>query len=289
MKVRGTAIRDYDLEMILIQNIFVMLSLLVIFVSVVNGQPNNSTAQAVETRNDETRPGRLLSKGNNIVPVGHLKVLTYKLEEIRPTRTVQVGNREISLTGFRLTITVAEKLTGGSYRIWIENNSYQAFGLGLYKLGIVMDSTKLPDGATLAVSPYISEYERDVQSKLSVLPERLSVPSPYGYNIFEMENGNNYLLKKVSRFVRSLNRNVSGVEIQIPSEDGYYIGAFRWVIQIGDKEYFAGVHGNILVFWFSDEDFAQLNNGDKIKVKYGSGHLVNGRVVGRLNKSLIQR
>ncbi len=78
-----------------------------LFVLIVKEQFNDSTSQAVNKGNNETRPERLLSKGSNKIPVGDLKVLTYKLEEIKPTRIVQVRNKKVSLTGFRLIITVA--------------------------------------------------------------------------------------------------------------------------------------------------------------------------------------
>lgn len=287
IKMKLIAIRRCNFKLMPVHQSFIILSLLLVSVLIVNGQSNKSKKQVISAGSDETKRGRLLSKGNNKIPSGDLKVLTYKLEEINPTRKVRINNREIDLTGFRLTITVAKKLTGGSYLIWIDDNSYSAFTLGLYKLGIVLESEKLPDTTTLAVSPLLREGD-DAKSKLSILPELLSVPYPYGYNTFESGNSNSYFLKRVSKFVPALNQNVPGVEIQIPNEDEYMVGSERWVIQIGNNEYYASVGDFVLTVWLSDEDFSQLNNGDTIKVKYGSGPLVNGATVGQLDKSLVQ-
>jgi hypothetical protein len=274
---------SYCSKSLFVQRIFMFLSVFIFSTILVAGQSNQPSAAA----SNENIPGRLLSKGNNRVPAGKLQILTYKLEEIKPTRNVRTRNRTLDLTGFRLTISAAKQLTGGSYLIWIDDNSYNAPTMGLHKLCLILEAEKLPDGARLAVSPLLREND-DVQSNLSVLPESLSVPSPYGYNVSEFESRNNYLLKRVSKYVGAGKQKVSGVEIEVPSEDEYTVGADIWVIQVGAKEYFASVESNALTIWFSDEEFARLNNGDKIKVKYGSGSLVNGRVVGKLNKGLLQ-
>jgi len=267
-----------------IQQILVSLGFLTVFSAFVFGQTDETTNS---TGNDETRDGRVLSEGTNTVPSGDLRALSYKLEEIRPTRTVRQGSRDINLTGFRLTISVADRLNGSSYRIWIGDNSYSAFGLGLYKIGIVLHSPGLPNGTSLAISSLGVRDHEYVPANISVLPERLFVPPPYGYDATDSEN-NNYVLKRVSRFVRALNRRVPGVAIQVPSEDIYQSGSNNWYLQIGEKDYFASAGGNLLSLWFSDEEFARLNDGDRIKVKYGKGPLANGRIVGRLSKSLVQ-
>lgn len=260
------------------------LPLLFLFVSIGFGQTNNSVE--LNEQNNETRPGRLLSEGSNEAPVGALQVLTYKLEEIRATRPVRIGINEKNLTGFRLTITTAAKLTGGNYTIWIDDNPYSASTLGQYKLVFVLDSEKLPDGASLAVSSVGVQNSEYIPVNISRLPERLSVPPPYGYSASETSK---YTLKRVFNFVRSENRKISGVEIRIPNESGVTYGANRWVIQVGSKEYYASVEDDVISIWFSDADFARLNNGDLIRFKIGRGPLARGTTVGRLNKSLIEQ
>jgi hypothetical protein len=283
MELTVTGLHDsYCSKSLFVQRIFMFLSVFIFSTLFAAGQSNQPSAAA----SNELMPGRLLSKGNNRVPAGKLQILTYKLEEIKPNQKFRSRNRTSDLTAFRLTISAAKPL-GGGYLIWIDDNSYPTSTIGLYKICLILWAEKLPDGARLAVSPLLREND-DVQSNLSVLPESLSVPSPYGYSVSESESRNNYLLKRVSKYVGAGKQKVSGVEIKVPSENGYTVGADRWVIQVGAKEYFAGVDSNALTIWLSDEEFARLNNGDKIKVKYGSGSLVNGRVVGKLNKGLLQ-
>jgi hypothetical protein len=267
------------------RQILVLLSLSIVFVLSAAGQ---TTDQTIDTGNDETRPGRLLSEGNNNAPVGNLKVLTYKLEEIRPPRPVRLKYRETSITGFRLTITAAEKLTGGSYRVWIDDNSYSAFMIGLYKIGVVLHSPDLPNGARLAISSLGVSGGEYVAANVSALPERLFVPPPYGYNASDRENQNRYVLKRVPRFIRATNQTITGVEIQISGDNGFPAGEGSWIIQIGETDHYAELRDGVLILWFKDQDFSRLRDGDKIKVRYGSGPFVNATVVGRLNKNLIR-
>jgi hypothetical protein len=266
-----------------IRRLLATISLLLVTVSLTDGQINNSVIPAAIPGDDETKAGRLLSEGKNNTPTGILKLLTYRLEEIKLSEPVRLKDREIT-TGFRLTITSADKLPV-SYFICVEDDCYEAFRLGLYKIGIILLSPTLPNDARLSASSFGSRDGRRVWKDVSVLPERLVVPPPYGFNAAEIEN--RYILKSVSRFDRMLNQKVQGVEISV--EGDYYVGALLWFLQIGDREYFASVKNNILSVWFSDEQFAQLKEGDKIKVKYGNGIFVNGKTVGRLNKGLIRK
>lgn len=289
--------RQCKSEIVLLQHLTVFLFLLIVFVSTVNAQSENSNAQPVHGRKARTIPGKLLSEGSNTTPSGELKVLTYKLEEISPTQTVNIRGRETTLTGFRLTITASEKLTGG-YRIWIDDSSYEAFGLGLYKIGIVMDSTALPNGATLAVSSLGVSNGEYVPTKLSVLPELLSVPPPYGYESATVGLNSNAIRlsrKPVKRYVNGRILDAMGIEIEITlSEPLPPPSALKWMGQIGDKEFPIGECSNpsrgrnVVCGFVSDETFNQLQDGEKINIKYGNGRLVNGATVERLNKGSLQ-
>lgn len=276
----------FDFEVMSLQRVFLLFLTIIVTIIVTNGQTNDSMSQTVGKEYIDTKGGRLLTQGNNNLPAGYLKVLTYKLEELRPAKSIILKGKEVSLTEFRLTITVAEKLTGGTYFIWIDDTSYNAFLIGQNKLGIVLNAPYLPNGARLAVSPFINPTE-DEESKLSILPERLFVPS--SYSNYSYENDNNYTLKRISKFVKSLNRRTPGVEIQVPSESDYYIGANLWFLQINDREYVARANGRLLSVWFSDEQFGQLTNGASMKVRYGTGSQANGRIIGRLDKNLLPK
>jgi hypothetical protein len=286
MGVYITNVRLYKCGAVQLKRIAFLLTMSISFLLTVSAQIPTGTSPDVEG-NDDTRPGRVLSQGSNSTASGNLHVLTYKLEEIVSTRNVRLDNREIALTGFRLTITTAERLRGGSYQIWIGDNSYGAFLVGLHKVGIVLHSRSLPNGATLAVSSLGVNNGEYVPTNITVLPERLFVPPPYGYEPSH-ERRNSYVLKRFSRFDRRTNRQVQGVVIEVPRETDYSSGANRWFLQIGDKEYVASAGGTLLTVWFTDAEFSLLNDGDKMTVKYGQGKFANGTIVGGLNKSVIQ-
>lgn len=265
-----------NIEKVLVRQPVTLCVLVLVFFLGLSGQSMNDS--------DDARPGRLLSEGHNTTPAGELRVLTYKLEEIVPTRSVRSENREINMTGFRLTITLSEKLIKSSY-IWIDDNAYPAFGLGTNRIGTVIHASGLPNGAKLSVSTLGTSNGEYAPTDLSILPERLFVPPPYGY---ETTEANDYILRRSSRFNRSLNRSVSGVELQIRSVNGYVQGSDRWFVEIGDKDYVASVGSNLLSVWLTDDEFRLLNDGDKIRVKYGRGRLAAGTTVGRLSKGIVR-
>lgn len=232
-----------------------------------------------------TKEGQLISEGTNTTPVGELKATTYRLELVSPTSSSEGQNPNPQNKLFRLTITSAEKLLG-SYRISIDDHSYPAFNLGLYKIGIVLHSRGLPNGAKLAVSLLEAPDGRYASTNVSVLPERLFVPSPYDDDPDNIGDVIRYSLRRVSRFVRPLDRQVPGVEIRVPSETVYHVGANSWFLQIGERDYAASASGKLLTAWFTDEEFSLLNEGDPMRVKYGDSPLVNGRFIGQLNKTV---
>ena len=83
------------LKFMYLQKFIVLLGLFIVSVSFAVGQSETSPVQQADTRDEATRPGRLLSEGTNKIPTGNLKVLTYKLEEITPTRSLKIKDSAI--------------------------------------------------------------------------------------------------------------------------------------------------------------------------------------------------
>jgi hypothetical protein len=262
---------------------------------IVNGQVGQSVQPNI--KEDRTKTSKLISQGDNNISTGELGVLTYRLEEIKPTEIIKIEEKQLPVTGFQLIITTSQKLVGNNYRIWIDDNSYEAFGLGSHKVGIVIYSSGLPNGAQLALSTIEAKDGKYVPGKLSVLSERLSVPSPYDNSfIYATLNSNAIRLtrKKGRKYSDGRVIDADGVEIEIPF--GIPLStrrAERWMAQIGEHESpvslcFNPMRGNnVVCVWVTDETFNKLKDGANIKIKYGEGILVNGTKVGVLNKNSI--
>jgi hypothetical protein len=121
-------------------------------------------------------PGKVLGEGKNTQPVGPLKLLKYRLEELQLPHAVSV-----ELNGQQVNVDKAwrVKITGGPFPvralpavIWIDD---QIVGIGMENellseiTAITFDRSLLRQGGTLSIS-----YGEDKDSRVS-LPEKLNL------------------------------------------------------------------------------------------------------------------
>jgi hypothetical protein len=140
-------------------------------------QPSNSQNAGDLSMADLLKlPGKVLGEGKNLKPVGQLKLLKYRVEELQLPHSVTVtlkGQQAIIDKAWRVSIT------GGPFPvralpavIWIDD---QIVGIGIENeplseiTTITFDRTLLRQGGTLSIS-----YGEDKDGRVS-LPEKLTL------------------------------------------------------------------------------------------------------------------
>lgn len=239
--------------------------------------------------NPQRAPGKLLAEGNNMIPVGELKVKSYRLEEVKLPKPLELsiqGRKERVESVLRLTITL-ESFLNGIYTIWLGEEPLTGVPIKEDELSVLIyDRALLEDGTTIAVS----NDTLGSQSR-TILPEKLYLP-PQVRSTIPPKNDDGALTR-----IRRINigGGRSRVEMELTSNEEFQIrNAFR-MIQIGEREFFGGstLRGNPrkLIIQLTSEEFAQLKDGDRIYVKYGYGEsaLRGAQKFGRLNKSLLEQ
>ena len=251
--------------------------------------PDSDVIHTSDLYNPQRVPGKLLAEGNNMVPVGELKVKSYRLEEVKLPKPLELsiqGRRARVENVLRLTITL-ESFLNGIYTIWLGEEPLTGVPIKEDELSVLIyDRALLEDGITIAVS----NDTLGGQSR-TILPERLYLP-PQVRSTIPPRNDDGSLTR-----IRRINigSGRSFVEMELTSDQEFQIrNAFR-MIQIGEREFFGGstVRGNPrkLIIQLTPEEFAQLKDGDRIFVKYGYGEsaLRGAQKFGRLNKSLLEQ
>lgn len=228
--------------------------------------------------------GELLTKGDNQLPVGPLKVKSYRLEEVKLPRPMKSGIE----SALRLVVTLDNPLNR-TYVIWVDDLPYNAVptkiigfrGSKESELSALSYGRSFEDGAEIAVSQYATGSNSEA---LSTLPERLRLPTRLkaAATVNSLKNDAIKL-----RNIPGLLRGQEKVEIRIttPGSFGEARNAIP-MLRIGKQEItFGHAFGHQAVFELTSEQFARAENGAWVFVKIGG----DTWRIGRLNKSLLDK
>jgi hypothetical protein len=242
----------------------------------------NPKAQRSQLRERRLAPGRLIAEGHNTKPVGRLKLLTYKLEEVdllQPAELETRGAKEQISTAFRLTVT--SEAVQGSRVIWIDDVLLpEVWEAGLKSVAtLIYDRSIIRDGAVISVG---------IGSELHDLPERLRLPQSFMANQEpeKIEEGNKIVsIRSALKIARSARERVVMIEMRtarpLPVINSSYL------VQIG-RRFFGrvGGHGTNWVLELTVKEFAELKEGERMAIGIG---VLNVAYLGRLDKGLIDR
>ena len=215
---------------------------------------------------------KVIAQGQNSVATGELKVKTYRLEG--PDKDV-----------FCLNVSLDSPLSG-TYLIWINDDNRIAYRTKSGGVTAAFPLAWLEDGASLSISWFSKPYDR------TTLPEKLQLPKSFA-RLVPANSGNEPKVAAIRRVIRNV-KDVPTTFIKVEiSGSGFDTTAMNngWIIQIGRQEFGAWVqNGGRMVCTMTLEEFAQLTDGDPIRVSLGAGALRNGRAgrsFARLDKSIL--
>lgn len=251
--------------------------------SVINAQDVSQTPSkpmAIQTDDLLRSQGKLLSEGYNLSPVGVFGVKTYRLEEVALPQPVEFGRgkrRQKLDSVLRLTIT-GESFSPGVYKIWIDDNELSNVDYHPQRLSVIIfDRSVLEQMATLAVT-----YESQPAQPKIVLPERLSLPGQVLNALLAREENYTVSIRRVPATLALHGK--PGVQIVITKDEPFEIRNLAPVLRIGDREFtlseFAPRDLHTVIFTLTSEEFADLKDGDKLRLKEDGA----GRTVGRIRK-----
>lgn len=233
-------------------------------------------------------PGQVVSSGKNAVPVGPLKVKTYRLESVKLAkpfeREERDGTKRWMETAFRLTITLGSPPPDG-YFIWVDDVPWLAYPSGYETLNgensisVLLSIPTVPfeDGSSLAISTYSRKFE------LTTLPEKLVVPLDVRAKAVAEEA--RLRIKEIrSEVIVDGKQARRIVWITISSPMKFPIQNDIPILHIWDKAFQGGSNGCEASFMIGADEFARLKDGAQVIL---SGPI--GGVVGRLNKSMLDR
>lgn len=242
---------------------------------------NLSICFAQSNANKDTNKDKVISKGRNKNPVGELGVTTYRLEQIKLEKPVNLKDDKPPIeTAFRLVILTKETLPVGSYSIWVDNLQWNALVIKPNAVAIIIYSRTLQSGVTLA----LSKKGNDELNNRSILPEQLFVPSSYATPFEEIQTSLPTI--ELRRIV--IQNPLTEIRIMFPNRQ-CSIGNVTTVIEISNKEFSMDCDDEVFIYQFTTEEFSQLVDGAEIILKYGFGRNASNRnIIGRLNKSQVQ-
>jgi len=232
-----------------------------------------------------TKEGRLLGKGTNRAPVGPLKVITYRLEQV-VLPTPIVINRDLNITvdnALRITITLDTSING-AYTIWIDDQGFPATPISRNEItALIIGDYDIRNDATISLARGTA---CDVRNRSS-LPDKLALRAKLAKRKASNDNGGNFV--RQIRYVTGHGRD--RIELELATSADFPVQNQGRVLQIGDQ-YFEmnGRQPNphTLVFALKPEQFGGLEDGSLITVKYGMCSFLGVRF-GRLNKALMNR
>jgi hypothetical protein len=213
---------------------------------------------------------KVIAQGENSVATGELKVKTYRLEG--PDKDMFCLNVSLDSPTFLM------------YLIWINDDPRAAYKTKDGGITTAFPLEWLEDGASVSVSLSDKPYDR------TTLPEKLQLPKSL-VRSGQANTGN----RSNGVAIRRVIRNVKGVptsfiEVVLGSMNTTVMNQM-WVIQIGRQEFWVeNVSG--MSCTMTPEQFAQLADGDPIRLSLGKGALRNGtagRSLGRLDKSVLDK
>jgi hypothetical protein len=232
-----------------------------------------------------TKKGRLLGKGTNRAPVGPLKVITYRLEQV-VLPTPIVINQDLNLTvdnALRVTITLDTSING-AYTIWIDDQGFPGTPISRNEItALIIGDYDIRKDATISLARGTACDVRDRSS----LPDKLALLAKLAKRKSSVDKAGNFV--RQIRYVTGHERD--RIELELATSANFPVQSEGRVLQIGDQ-YFEmnGRQPNpyTLVFALKPEQFAGLEDGSLITVKYGMCSFLGVRF-GHLNKALMNR
>lgn len=236
-------------------------------------------------------PGEVLSAGNNSIPTGALRVITYRLEKVQLVKPLERfdadGTKRKLEIAFRLKITL-DSPPNNDYFIWIDDVPWRAYPSGYEKLSgenaislvLLTSSVPFPDGSTLAISTYSKKFERTMLPEKLVVPlEVLAKPLPQDARTYIKSIRSGLIVAgKIQRRV---------VWITINSPNAFPVMNSAPALEIWDKVIQGGGQGSEASFMIGADELEQLKDGTQVLLN-GPGP-ISGWAVGRLNKSMLDR
>jgi hypothetical protein len=229
-----------------------------------------------------TASGKLIAEGLNKTPVGPYGLLTYKLEEVELPASANQNTAESSVkrkTTLRLTITGRSLETVN--KVWLGDFLLPTvWSHGPSKIGIfINDPSMLGDDSDISIV--------DGKGEIHPLPERLKLPQ--SFKAFQkpekIEEGNQVVSVRSGLKVHG-SRQQRIVMIEMRTARGLPIINSVYYAQIGRKFFELGGQGRRWVVELTDQEFAELKDGDRVAIGIG---IVNIAYLGRLNKSMLDR
>ena len=252
-----------------------------------NSKPQKSMLSKMSFYELLKTPGKLLSEGNNSIPIGKLKVKTYRLEEISPMGVEDEKsqqNADDADRAFRLTVT-GESIFNGTFIIWIGDAPLTNVIYNRKELTtIIFDPSVLENGADISVTRY---SENEWESSRSTIPDLLQLPVKLQT---QAGTSSKYFIKEIRNIPKALwLQGKHGVEIEIHSEDPFPVLNSIVFLQIGNLKLIGSVYkdDHTQVYRLSAEQFAQLKDNETVRLKYGNAP-TPGIKVGRLDKSMLR-
>ncbi len=263
-------------------------------VAVAQNKPTTRSENG-DTRDLRVAPGKLLAAGSNKLPIGPLKLLTYKLEEVslpEPKELEIRGKKQRIESIYRLTITGGESLAAAGM-IWIDDAALPGvWSHGPQKIGaLISDRSILRDGAEISIS------NRD-GSQLYSLPERLRLPKEFSATIQPLvEEGNSIVgIHSALRIIGSVRQPL--IQIEMRTDRPFPVRNAALQLQIG-KQFFLNElggdsSGRGLTVSLSPKAFAELKDDAEVIAFFNSPDRSGAFAkeiwyFGRLNKSMLDR
>jgi hypothetical protein len=237
-------------------------------------------------------PAKLLFAGKNTIPTGKLKVNTYRLEEVRLPKPLEIdtGNgKEVVESVIRLSVT-GEAFQPGTYTIWIGDESLTDVMVSSTELvTVVFDRSPLENGATISVS-----YETLGDHSRTVLPESLYVPAEAMEG--RSEKVSQTTVTRISKvYLRGVPGNKPVIEIELTSKEVFSGRNSEQIFQIGEFET-PGTNppdgdGYKWIIRMPFHVFENLEDGTPILMKdaRGKSGLRGARRIAQLNKAILER
>jgi hypothetical protein len=237
-------------------------------------------------------PAKLLFTGHNTNPTGKLRVNTYRLEEVRLPKPLEIhtGNgKEVVESLIRLIVT-GEAFQPGTYTIWIGDESLTDVMVSSRELvTVVFDRSALEDGATISVS-----YETLGDHSRTALPESLYVPAEARRG--HSEKASQTTVTRISKvYPAGVPGNKPVIEIELTSEDVFGALNSEQVFQIGEFETpgtnSPGGDGYKWIIRMPFQVFEELQDETPILMKTARGKsgLRGARRIAVLHKALLEK
>jgi hypothetical protein len=258
--------------------------------------PMGALPQQAQTPSASTRPfdpmavmrsqGEVVAKGLNDVPTGKLKLKSYRLERVKLDERLFLGDGSTYDSAYRFVVTGQSFPLTATYLIWTDDRPFMAVPSqdGTEIIAVFLNGPNiLEDGATLSVTEGGNPCVYKEGSE-SVLPEKLSVPLEMRATSLDSRH-----IRLRSAAPSHLTSGQAGVVIHITAsqftEDGRNNSP---AIQIGKESFEAWGVLHEIEAQIPLDAFSRIPDNSLVIVKWGRC-ATGGEVVGRLNKSMLDR